>query len=273
MRYNSAIVKWVFRILINVATALSLLLCLATIVLWVRSYRLPSRVGFGARHARYTVQSTRGRLVLMRSPAAGPLDGAAKRFTARLRNDDPDWVYYSQRVGLEGEYHTILFRGGRPGTASREMFDEFCKKDGLGSAARPLIEALEDPDRAVAAHMLLLEFTRKSFGDAPERNGDELTVRCDGLPVRLRISNPKIVSADASVWRSLRDQWHDRLDVPAGSVPHWAVVVLALALPIHWCRRRLRQMRRAWRGLCSVCGYDLRVTPGRCPECGTIPGS
>lgn len=56
-------------------------------------------------------------------------------------------------------------------------------------------------------------------------------------------------------------------------VPAWAVVLTQLVLPGAWIIRHLyRRRRRALveaSGRCHVCGYDLRATPERCPECGT----
>jgi hypothetical protein len=57
----------------------------------------------------------------------------------------------------------------------------------------------------------------------------------------------------------------------AFSVPYWFLMALWGVVPIRWFRawgkqRRRRRLNRL--GLCMQCGYDLRASKERCPECG-----
>ncbi|HZL38593.1 MAG TPA: zinc ribbon domain-containing protein [Tepidisphaeraceae bacterium] len=56
------------------------------------------------------------------------------------------------------------------------------------------------------------------------------------------------------------------------AVPYWFLAALSSVEPVYWVLTRMRARKREMAnrdGFCSACGYDLRATPERCPECGT----
>jgi hypothetical protein len=64
------------------------------------------------------------------------------------------------------------------------------------------------------------------------------------------------------------DKVGDYPGTSATYVPLWLLTLFflacaAVALRTNWLRPEP--------GFCTVCGYDLRATPDRCPECGAIP--
>ena len=56
-------------------------------------------------------------------------------------------------------------------------------------------------------------------------------------------------------------QWDMRM-------PFWMLVAILGVMPMLTGLRWFRRLRSPRLGLCPFCGYDLRATPERCPECG-----
>jgi len=52
-------------------------------------------------------------------------------------------------------------------------------------------------------------------------------------------------------------------------MPLWFATLVFAILPAAAAQQIYRRRHR--QGHCSRCGYDLRATPDRCPECGTVP--
>ena len=80
-----------------------------------------------------------------------------------------------------------------------------------------------------------------------------------------------IAAMPAEILTSIPDPRPATIIARSFSLPIWPVAVATAVLPALWLRLTLRDRRRVKEGLCRTCGYDLRGTLERCPECGAVP--
>jgi hypothetical protein len=104
----------------------------------------------------------------------------------------------------------------------------------------------------------------------------------ESSPDRVFMTGPRMMSPAASLRNGFG--FHREVQVfppgPDGSflnirmiaAPYWFICAVLGLAPAAWLRSWYRQRRRAVNrlSLCLCCGYDLRATPTRCPECGTV---
>ena len=201
------------RKLFNLSAAVSLVLCAATLVLWVRSHADADSVWVGHDGVRdgmywsrdFGVMSVGGVLALISTSAReGPIDANPRLFKRRAARG---WRWSAGLAGPADRYRaeyvprrTVLERAGFS-YARHHLYNGY---DARGDAAFP--------PNAVWSH----------------------------------------------TYRTAR-----------AGIPHWLVCGATALLPAVavWRRRRDRLAAIA-AGHCSRCGYDLRASPERCPECG-----
>ena len=102
--------------------------------------------------------------------------------------------------------------------------------------------------------------------------GVKLVSNCLIASIRLHpIAGIAATLTISSVFISLLQSWSWIAIAESVSMTSLAIGVLSLFFWFPLMLRMERSAKRRRQGKCVVCGYDLRATPERCPECGAVP--
>jgi hypothetical protein len=252
------------RVALNVVTVLSGLLCAATAALWRQSFRQQISVS-RANGTRWTLSSWYGHLTLDVShfdgwdkrPPHHPLKLVKSPLPARSSVGPlppPVVVGEARYVGRLG-FQWSVFEPQHSAEFLRELttYDSFVTPYLVAGRIRDYTGITSIPPDLLA----------------PDPRGSLAAIAKADITAARR--------ATAAAW----DQTGYSLRAAAApgftiGVPHWLIVAVTVALPatrliggIKAYRRHRRLRERHAQGLCTACGYDLRETRERCPECGT----
>jgi hypothetical protein len=197
------------RGLFSILAALSLVLCLATVVEWVRTLHNAEGAGFFWRRFEEIPASRR-----------------VETFTASVRSSAGGLSFLASRSG--------------PGTISKRI----------------------NPPRSGWSHSFSGTAQYPTHFDAAREGKSDSSRRIAGFEIWRRS------------WPGYGKEASGAYLARAMTVPHWFIALVFALFPARWFMHVRRERRRRLRakGLCVACGYDLRASAERCPECGTPAG-
>jgi hypothetical protein len=283
--------RWVFIFL----SIISLLVCLAACILWfkpVQHYQLGNSFVFHGN--RYSLLLTSDRLAIFGPPPEAKDSASVKEIqdiSKILRTSGGTLRYHGTTGGMGfGDWDIFGDPVGNP-TFRRPR-----------NAAIPLLlSSLEDPKYFLMAHayLTLTEDGEEASGhpqwgikfhikETAWESG-HWTGEYDGVSIHIDEDRPRgdcgswgreiwAVTTSPEITPKQREEicrlWHDRLHALLGTVLYSRIAIWALGIHLATLaglyQSRRRRLRKQMAGLCLVCGYDLRASPERCPECGTV---
>lgn len=240
------------RWLVNLLAAVSLLLLAAVLALWVRGYWSADHFWLVYRDdGAELVRSSRGRLTVRHVipnvrgiPVPRRLSHWAVSTGSQLAPGPSVLHWEGGGVVYEGAPAPTRQEIAAARVALKEVADE---RSAAANGAAPGTRAPSPPPRS-SDPMAVLEYERYV------RSGD-----------RSAYDRARLQSKEDSARQMLGGSYYHEWTFPAWLAAAAASVLPCVTFAVPLYRRRQRRRR----GQCAACGYDVRASKDRCPECGT----